>query len=84
MASSDIWQCTDCNEPFCIVCDFEHGHCPDCHEALCEACFALARETRRNRCYSCDDPELATVQFPYPEGRKLYKKYTTPKKGQLD
>ena len=84
MPNSEISECTDCIEPFCLTCDFEFGRCPDCGGRLCQECAASALEERRGRCLSCDDPELATVQFPYPEGRKIYRHYTAPKKGKLD
>lgn len=84
MATSIIQECCDCGEPFCTACDAGCGHCADCGGQLCEGCAELALDTRNMRCYSCDDPDLATVQFPYSDGRKIYRKYSTVRKGKAD
>jgi hypothetical protein len=64
MPSSEILQCVDCLEHFCTTCDFESKRCPDCGEPMCQECAEFALDTRRGRCFTCDDPELADNSFP--------------------
>jgi hypothetical protein len=64
MPCSEIRQCTDCLEQFCLTCDIDFKVCPDCSESLCEDCAELAVDDRRGRCFTCDDPELADNSFP--------------------
>lgn len=79
MANSNIHQCTDCLDHFCETCDFNAKRCPDCEEMLCEACADLSIDTRRGRCYSCDDPELADNSFPqWVREGGMKKRWTQP------
>lgn len=63
MPCSEIAECCDCLEHFCLTCD-EPGKCPDCDGAMCQDCKEMSIEDRRGRCYSCDDPDLADTSFP--------------------
>ena len=84
MASSVIVECCDCGEDFCTTCDVESSNCSDCKQPLCEGCAELALETRRNRCYSCDDPELTVIRYPAQGAEfKLHKRYTKPITGKI-
>jgi hypothetical protein len=64
MPCSEIAECADCLESFCLTCDIDAGKCPDCSSHLCEGCKELAVDDRRGRCYTCDDPELADTTLP--------------------
>lgn len=84
MANSVIVECADCGENFCTTCDLESSNCSDCKQPLCEACAEIALDERKNRCYSCHDPELSVVRYP-AQGKdfKLHKHYHAPVRGTL-
>jgi hypothetical protein len=87
MTRSEIQQCADCCENFCLTCDDEWRSCPDCSDRLCTECAAISLDMRLGRCISCfSEDDLTGQRFEYNpvSGRKMYKKYTEVQRGRGD